>query len=121
MVTSRQRDIPTRSALHSTLGQTRFTVLIHLPGPQPYYKRELVFREINYRPATSEMGAQPGSSESLSIIDNRTGKTYTVPITDNSVSASAFKAISAPFKKGERVENDTDKGLRVADKGIGSV
>jgi citrate synthase len=81
------------------------------------------------------------SDETLTIRDNRTGKTYNIPyvtfrwrggivhqrarlrtrvyrINDNTVSASAFKAIAAPLKPGERVENETPKGLRVSDKGF---
>lgn len=38
-------------------------------------------------------------------------------IADNSIQATAFKAVKAPFQAGERPENDTDKGLRIADKG----
>ncbi|KAI0058161.1 peroxysomal citrate synthase [Artomyces pyxidatus] len=66
------------------------------------------------------MGKPAGSSstETLSVRDNRTGKTYTVPIVDNTISATAFKAIAAPRKPGEREENETEKGLRVADKGF---
>lgn len=37
---------------------------------------------------------------------------------DNSISATAFKNMKAPFTPGEREENETDKGLRVADKGF---
>lgn len=37
---------------------------------------------------------------------------------DNTISATAFKAIAAPRKEGEREENETEKGLRVADKGF---
>ncbi|TEB27008.1 peroxysomal citrate synthase [Coprinellus micaceus] len=55
--------------------------------------------------------------ESLTVKDNRTGKVYTIPIADNSIQATAFKVVKAPFKKGERPENETDKGLRIADKG----
>jgi citrate synthase len=44
--------------------------------------------------------------------------THTYRIKDNTVSASAFKAIAAPLKPGERVENETPKGLRVSDKGF---
>lgn len=58
------------------------------------------------------------NSESLTVRDNRTGKTYTIPITDNAVPATAFKAISAPKKPGERDENETEKGLRVQDRGF---
>ncbi|KAL0954515.1 hypothetical protein HGRIS_003482 [Hohenbuehelia grisea] len=64
------------------------------------------------------MGRTVEQEQSLSVRDNRTGKTYTIPITDNSVSATAFKAISAPRVKNEREENETDKGLRVQDKGF---
>ncbi|KAI9440031.1 peroxysomal citrate synthase [Lactarius indigo] len=56
--------------------------------------------------------------ESLTVRDNRTGKTYSIPIKNNTVSATAFKAIAAPSKPGERVENETPKGLRVSDKGF---
>ncbi|KAI0038543.1 peroxysomal citrate synthase [Auriscalpium vulgare] len=57
-------------------------------------------------------------SDSLTVRDNRTGKTYTVPIKDNVVSATAFKAIVAPRKPQDREENDPEKGLRVSDKGF---
>jgi len=60
----------------------------------------------------------PASNNSLSIRDNRTGKTYNIPIIDNSISATDFKAISAPLAPGEREENETDKGLRVSDRGF---
>ncbi|KAH9178254.1 peroxysomal citrate synthase [Lactarius sanguifluus] len=56
--------------------------------------------------------------ESLTVRDNRTGKTYSIPIKNNTVSATAFKAIAAPSKPGEPVENETPKGLRVSDKGF---
>lgn len=39
-------------------------------------------------------------------------------IVDNAVPATAFKAITAPKKPGERAENETEKGLRVQDKGF---
>jgi hypothetical protein len=39
-------------------------------------------------------------------------------IKDNSIPATAFRAISAPLKPGEREENETQKGLRVADRGF---
>ncbi|KAH8092652.1 peroxysomal citrate synthase [Cristinia sonorae] len=58
------------------------------------------------------------SQDSLTVKDNRTGKVYTIPIVDNAVSATAFKDIKAPRKPNERVENETEKGLRVQDKGF---
>ncbi|KIM73263.1 hypothetical protein PILCRDRAFT_829277 [Piloderma croceum F 1598] len=54
----------------------------------------------------------------LSIVDKRTGKTYTVPITDNSIPATAFKNVAAPKAVGERDENETNRGLRIFDKGF---
>ncbi|KAF9451865.1 peroxysomal citrate synthase [Macrolepiota fuliginosa MF-IS2] len=58
------------------------------------------------------------TSQSLTVRDNRSGKVYTIPITDNSIPATAFKAIKAPRVPGEREENETEKGLRVADRGF---
>ncbi|KAG6862486.1 hypothetical protein C0995_000032 [Termitomyces sp. Mi166 len=58
------------------------------------------------------------SSNSLTVRDNRTGKVYNVPIVDNSISATAFKAMSALPAPGEREENETEKGLRVSDRGF---
>ncbi|KAL9714382.1 hypothetical protein Ac2012v2_002694 [Leucoagaricus gongylophorus] len=62
------------------------------------------------------MGKESG--QSLTVRDNRTGKIYTFPIEDNSISATAFKAIKAPRVLDEREENETEKGLRVADRGF---
>ncbi|ETW83169.1 hypothetical protein HETIRDRAFT_157258 [Heterobasidion irregulare TC 32-1] len=62
--------------------------------------------------------AAESNNESLSVRDNRTGKTYTIPITNNTISATAFKALAAAPKPGEREENETEKGLRVSDKGF---
>ncbi|SJL09685.1 related to CIT2-citrate (si)-synthase, peroxisomal [Armillaria ostoyae] len=59
-----------------------------------------------------------GSTASLTVRDNRTGKTYEIPITNNSIPATAFKAISAPRGVGDREEDEIEKGLRVADKGF---
>ncbi|KAG8882378.1 hypothetical protein FRB98_003758, partial [Tulasnella sp. 332] len=62
--------------------------------------------------------ATPPSTDSLSVTDNRTGRSYTIPITDNTIPATAFKAIKALKKPGEREENETERGLRVSDKGF---
>ncbi|KAE9394412.1 peroxysomal citrate synthase [Gymnopus androsaceus JB14] len=58
------------------------------------------------------------SQNSLTVRDNRTSKTYEIVIEDNSIPATAFKAISAAPEEGEREENETSKGLRVSDKGF---
>ncbi|KAJ6508035.1 peroxysomal citrate synthase [Mycena vitilis] len=60
----------------------------------------------------------PLGTQTLSVRDNRTGKTYSVPIVDNSISATSFKALAAPRAPGEREENETEKGLLVSDKGF---
>ncbi len=39
-------------------------------------------------------------------------------IKDNAIAATAFKDIKAPAKPGERAENETEKGLRIQDKGF---
>lgn len=59
--------------------------------------------------------AEPLASE---WTNTKTNHTYTCRIVDNSISATAFKAVSAPRKEGERAENETEKGLRVLDKGF---
>ncbi|PCH42189.1 peroxysomal citrate synthase [Wolfiporia cocos MD-104 SS10] len=65
------------------------------------------------------MGQPTGSNtDSITVRDNRTGKTYNIPIVDNAVPATAFKAIAAPRKPGEREENETEKGLRIHAKGF---
>jgi len=58
------------------------------------------------------------SRDSLTVQDNRTGKIYSIPIVDNAVNATAFKVMKAPRKPGEREENETEKGLRIQDKGF---
>ncbi|KAJ7274310.1 peroxysomal citrate synthase [Mycena haematopus] len=60
----------------------------------------------------------PVGTNTLSVRDNRTGKTYSIPIVDNSIAATDFKVISAPRPPGDREENETEKGLRVLDKGF---
>ncbi|KDQ19352.1 hypothetical protein BOTBODRAFT_41597 [Botryobasidium botryosum FD-172 SS1] len=60
-------------------------------------------------------------SDSLTVRDERTGKTYSIPITDNTIPATAFKAIKAPRREGEREENETERGLRgelISDRGF---
>ncbi|KAI0671784.1 peroxysomal citrate synthase [Trametes maxima] len=68
------------------------------------------------RLTTSQQENTP--SDSLTVRDNRTGKVYTIPIQDNAISATAFKDMKAQKKPGEREENETEKGLRVQDKGF---
>ncbi len=80
----------------------------------------------------------PENKNSLVVTDNRTGKSYSIPyvfkpldnpfihsisghfprIVDNSIPATAFKSISAPRASNEREENETERGLRVVDKGF---
>ncbi|KIY43963.1 peroxysomal citrate synthase [Fistulina hepatica ATCC 64428] len=64
------------------------------------------------------MGNPPttSGSQSLTVTDNRTGRTYTIPIVDNSIQATDFKAMTAPRNPMDREECQTEKGLRVHDK-----
>ncbi|KAG1848452.1 citrate synthase-like protein [Suillus subluteus] len=56
--------------------------------------------------------------EFLKIVDNRTGKEYTVPITHNLIPANFFKGIRAAAGPNDRPEDETERGLRVADRGF---
>ena len=51
---------------------------------------------------------------SLTVVDNRTGKSYEVPIKNNSILATDFKKIKA-HADGDRPEDETEQGLRVYD------
>ncbi|ROV91937.1 hypothetical protein VSDG_07645 [Cytospora chrysosperma] len=53
---------------------------------------------------------------SLTVVDNRTGKSYEVQIKNNSVLATDFKNIKA-LPNGDRPEDETEQGLRVYDPG----
>lgn len=59
---------------------------------------------------TSKGAARP----SLTVVDNRTGKTYEIPIKNNSIPATDFKKIKAQ-PNGDRPEDETEQGLRVYD------
>ena len=67
------------------------------------------------------MGNNPSDNprQSLTVIDNRTSKVYEIPITHNSVPATAFKKISATPRTipgiNDREEDETEQGLRVFD------
>ncbi|KAH7374735.1 peroxysomal citrate synthase [Plectosphaerella cucumerina] len=57
-----------------------------------------------------------GPRPSLTVVDNRTGQTYELPITHNSVLATDIKKIrAAPGTSEDRPEDETDQGLRVYD------
>jgi len=59
----------------------------------------------------------PQSKDSLSVRDNRTGKTYEIPIANNAIDASDFKQMKAP-RRNEPEESETERGLRVFDRGF---
>ncbi|KAG6039146.1 hypothetical protein E4U41_003162 [Claviceps citrina] len=64
------------------------------------------------------MTRKPIPGQSLSVTDNRTGKTYELPITHNSVLATDIKKITAPRAQAapdDRPEDETSQGLRVYD------
>ncbi|KAK9321659.1 citrate synthase-like protein [Lipomyces orientalis] len=51
----------------------------------------------------------------ITVVDNRTGKSIEIEITNNSIPATAFSQLKAPYADGERTENDTPYGLRILD------
>jgi citrate synthase len=53
--------------------------------------------------------------QSLTVVDNRTGKSYELPITNNAVRATDIKKIAAPAQAHDRPEDETAQGLRVFD------
>ena len=67
------------------------------------------------------MGKPAGGAakESLTITDNRTGKTFEVPIKDNTIPATALKncKISKSQNSG-REEDEVEVGVRVFDPGV---
>ncbi|GAA5949558.1 hypothetical protein JCM10213_002598 [Rhodosporidiobolus nylandii] len=60
----------------------------------------------------------PPPANSLSITDNRTGKTITVPIERNSIPATALKKLVKKRGEGEREEDEVEGGIRVYDPGF---
>ncbi|KAH6884499.1 peroxysomal citrate synthase [Thelonectria olida] len=54
------------------------------------------------------------SRQSLTVIDNRTGNSYNIPIKNNSVLATDIKKIKAQGED-DRAEDETSQGLRVYD------
>ena len=59
----------------------------------------------------------PQPKDSLSVRDNRTGKTYEIPIANNAIDASDFKQMKAP-RRNEPEESETERGLHVFDRGF---
>lgn len=53
---------------------------------------------------------------SLSIVDNRTGEKYSLPILHNAVNAAHFKQIKAPVNAAHYADQD-ENGLRIFDPG----
>ncbi|GAA5973320.1 hypothetical protein JCM11641_003071 [Rhodosporidiobolus odoratus] len=68
------------------------------------------------------MGAPltPDREQSLTLTDNRTGKTITVPIEHNAIPATAFKQLAKDMDqaKGDREEDEVKGGIRVYDPGF---
>ncbi|CEH17391.1 citrate synthase [Ceraceosorus bombacis] len=57
--------------------------------------------------------------QSLTVLDNRTGNSYEVPIKNNAIQATAFTQMKATpqavFGAQDRPEDETEKGIRVSD------
>lgn len=70
--------------------------------------------------SSTNSSCSPTQAEhSLTVIDNRTGKSYKIPIDKNTVKATDFTQIKASrhsvFGKNDREEYETQNGLRVHD------
>ncbi|GJD01220.1 citrate synthase [Colletotrichum higginsianum] len=59
-------------------------------------------------------GATSAPRQTLTVVDNRTGSSYELPIKNNSVLATDIKKIKAA-RGNDRPEDETDQGLRVYD------
>ena len=59
------------------------------------------------------------NSNTLRIVDNRTGKEYIVPIVRNAVPAMAFRQMKAPANPDAPCDQ-TEHGIRVYDPGFGN-
>ena len=68
----------------------------------------------NVNGVSSEFSAKP---DSLRIVDNRTGKEYTVPIVHNAIPAMAFREMKAPSDPDAPCDQ-TEYGIRVYDPGF---
>ncbi|KAK4049383.1 hypothetical protein OIV83_004115 [Microbotryomycetes sp. JL201] len=89
-------------------------------GPSADFTSELRGWKHSCYIRTKAMGAGnagPPSTNSLTVTDNRTGKTIHVPIENNSVPATAFKQLKKQQSVGERDEDEVENGLRVYDPG----
>ncbi|KAK2033224.1 hypothetical protein LX32DRAFT_690403 [Colletotrichum zoysiae] len=59
-------------------------------------------------------GAAAAPKQTLTVVDNRTGKSYELPITHNSILATDIQKIKAA-RGNDRPEDQTEQGLRVFD------
>ncbi|ORY90765.1 peroxysomal citrate synthase [Leucosporidium creatinivorum] len=60
----------------------------------------------------------PTSQNSLTVTDNRTGKTIQVPIENNSIPATAFKKLNKKRGDGDSAQDEVEAGVRVYDPGF---
>ncbi|RKP10382.1 citrate synthase-like protein [Thamnocephalis sphaerospora] len=67
------------------------------------------------RPVTFAVVPGGNDPQSLTVLDNRTNKIYTVPIVNNTISALKFKEMVADPRPDARPEDESDQGLRVYD------
>ena len=61
-----------------------------------------------------------GAADHLIVVDSRTSKTYTIPITDNTIKATDFEAIKTgrPEYDGNTTVGVIEEGLKVFDRGF---
>ena len=93
---------------------------LHLKVPLWYTIRKLIIRYMTlnqkFKEHVSKQRAIAAGSY-LTVVDNRTGKSYNIPIENNSVAATAFKEIKAAPDTAYP-PNQTEDGLRVFDNGF---
>ena len=59
---------------------------------------------------------EDSNRDTLSVVDNRTGESYTIPIAHNAINASAFKQIKSPENE-DYYADQNQAGLRIYDPG----
>lgn len=68
-------------------------------------------------PVPVSQQTQEHVEESLSVVDNRTGRSYDIPITQNSIHATDFHHIKSPRNAENPVEQNS-AGIRIYDPGF---
>lgn len=99
------------------------TVEYNISTPSPLLYQAVLGLEYHVQKIATMQPLTPGheptpyTQESLSVTDNRTGLSYTIPITRNSIRATDFHHIKSPHNTDSPVDQN-DAGIRVFDPGF---